>query len=172
MTMHEDALSHPIEARKVLADHEDLIVVGTGQVFPEPVKGCDTFCLEMLWVVREANLIMNAISADRMLTRLLKVHYDADVQVEHRLDDVVLLHLSSAGPLRTNHFILNHVRVESDDRRIFTPSPLLFCASLAEAEGALEPVLALKLLLLQCFSGLGVVSKAHILVVGQRESLY
>ena len=64
MAVHEDLLAHLfIETAHVLADHEDELLFGTGQVLPIPVEGCDAVGLEALRIVTEADLVINAITA-------------------------------------------------------------------------------------------------------------
>ena len=63
MAVHEDLLTHLfIETAHVLTDHEDEILLGTGQVLPVPIKSRDTVRLEALRIVTEADLVINAIA--------------------------------------------------------------------------------------------------------------
>ena len=81
MTVHENTLTHAVEARKVLADREYNVVIRARQVLPEPVECRDAMRLKRFWVVRKANTVDDAITTTGMLTRFLQIHNDANVQV-------------------------------------------------------------------------------------------
>lgn len=65
--------------------------------------------------------------------------------LEHLRYDIVLFHFARARSLRANDFALDQVGVEAVDHWVLAPLPLLFRASRAEAESALETVFAAKL---------------------------
>ena len=99
MTMNENTLAHLVKPAHILTDHEHFLVIGTSQVLPIPVKSRNAMRLKSLRVVRETDCIVDAISADSMLTGLLQVDNYADVEVHHLRDHVILLNLASARPL-------------------------------------------------------------------------
>ena len=97
--------------------------------------------LKSLRVVREADCVVNAVAAHRVLPWLLQIDHYAHLQVLHLLDHVMLLYEAIAWALRPNQFTLNHVRVKAlDGERALGLLPLLLCTCLAEAESALKAV--------------------------------
>ena len=88
MAVDEDALAHLVEARHVLQDDEDEVIRRARKILPEPVERGHSMRLELLWVVGEADVRVDAICAQGVLTWLLKVDYYSDVQprVKKKLD--------------------------------------------------------------------------------------
>ena len=148
VAVDEDTLTHLIEAREVLADHEDKFIVGACQILPKPIECCDSVRLKLLGVVRESNFIDDAVSTECMLTRLLQIDDHSDFEIEQLLHYIVLAYQSRAGALRPYQFVLDHVGMKACDDRLSTLSPILALTALAEAERALEAVHARKFLLL------------------------
>ena len=106
--------------------------------------------LKSLWVVREADCVVNAVAAHRVLSRLLQIDHYAHLQVLHLLDHVMLLYKAITWALRSNQFTLDHVRVKAlDGERALGLLPLLLCTCLAKAESALKAVYPSKLGLLK-----------------------
>ena len=109
MAMHEDFLIHLVESRNILAYHKNHFFFWAGQILPIPVERRDAMGLELLWIVAETDLIADSVSAERVFTRLLQVYDNADLQLEHLRDHLVLLNQARAGPLRTDKFTLDKV---------------------------------------------------------------
>ena len=108
MTVHKDSLSHFIESGQILTYHEHVFIRWSGQIYPRPIKGGDAMRLKSLWVVREADRVVNAVAAHRVLSRLLQIDHNAHLQVLHLLDHVMLLYEAGAWALRSDQFTLNH----------------------------------------------------------------
>ena len=139
--MHKDSFSHFIEPSQILTYHEHMFILWSSQIYPRPVEGGDAMRLKNLRVVREADCVVNAVAAQRVLTWLLQIDHYAHIQVLHLLDHVMFLYEASAWALRSNQFTLNHVRVKAlDGERALGLLPLLLCTCLAEAESALKAV--------------------------------
>ena len=114
--MHEDPLVHLlIETTHILHDHQHLFIFRASQVLPVPIERCDSVRLELLGVVTEADFIIDAISAKRVLARLLQVDNHSNVEREHLRNDLELLNEACARPLRAHDFIHDKVRVEATD---------------------------------------------------------
>ena len=77
MTMHENTLAHLVESTHVLHDHENFLFIRASQIFPIPVESGNSVRLEFLWIVAEADFIIDTVGAERMFTRLLQVNYHA-----------------------------------------------------------------------------------------------
>ena len=78
----------------------------------------------------------------------------------HLLNDIKIFNLFGAGPLRANYFVLNQIRVQAADVRLFALFPLFFSASTSKAESALKSVHSAKVLLL-CLHGRIVLGKSY-----------
>ena len=141
VAVHKDSFSHFIETGQILAYHKHVLVLWSGQIYPRPVEGGDAMRLKSLRVVREADRVVDAVAAHRVLPWLLQIDYDTHLQVLHLLDHVMLLYEAVAWALRSDQFALNHVRVKAlDGERALALLPLLPVARLAEAESALKAV--------------------------------
>ena len=64
-------------ARRVVG--RNCFIVGAGQVLPIPVERGYASGLEVLWVVRKADSVVDPISAKRVLTGLLQVDNDSNL---------------------------------------------------------------------------------------------
>ena len=119
--------------------------------------------LKHLWVVRKSDLVVDSIGAECMLSRFLQIDNYSNIQTEHLRYDIILLHFPCAGSLRADDFVFNQVRVKPLDNWILAVTPLLFSASLAEAESALEAMLATEFLPdEQALFGLGVICNRNV----------
>lgn len=82
MAVDENFLAHAVVSVDVLANNEDELVLGAGQVFPVPVESSDPMRLQSLWIITEADFIVDTISTKGMLPRLLQVDHHTDVQTK------------------------------------------------------------------------------------------
>jgi len=65
MTVNEDLLSQfLVESAHVLHDHEDLLFARARQILPVPVERRDAKGLELLGIVAEADVVVNAVTAE------------------------------------------------------------------------------------------------------------
>ena len=109
MAMDEYALTHGVKSTDILADDQHQFIVRACQVLPVPVKSRDSMSLESLWVIREADLVIDAISTKRVLSWLLQIDHDANIQVKHLRNDIVLLNLASAWSLRADNLVHDQI---------------------------------------------------------------
>lgn len=79
MAVNEYFLAHFIKTAHVLANDKNCFIVGAGQVLPVPVERGYASGLEVLWVVRKADSVVDPISAKRVLTGLLQVDNDSNL---------------------------------------------------------------------------------------------
>lgn len=132
MAVNEYFFAHFVKTAHVLANDKNCFIVGAGQVLPKPVECCYSNGLEVLWIVRKSDSVVDAISAECMLTWLLQIYNDSNLDpsqqtkvrmhacryikklrmlylLEHLLNDIVLLHQTGARSLRANNFTLDQV---------------------------------------------------------------
>ena len=65
VTVNEDLLAHLfVKSAHVLHDHEDLLFAGACQILPVPVERRDAKGLELLGIVAEADVVVNAVTAE------------------------------------------------------------------------------------------------------------
>ena len=102
MAMHKDFLSHFIKAIQVLADHEDMLVIGASEVLPEPVKCRNARSLKCFRVIWKADIVSDTITAERVLAGLLQIHNHANFQILHLSNYIELLHQPRAWSLWPN----------------------------------------------------------------------
>ena len=82
--MYENSFTHLIKTAYILTDHQHFLVLRTCQILPIPVKSGDAMGLELLWIVRETDLIIYSIGTHRVFTRLLQVNNYAYIQAKDR----------------------------------------------------------------------------------------
>ena len=79
MAVNEYFLAHFVKTAHVLANDKNCFIVGAGQVLPKPVECGYSNGLEVLWIVRKADSVVDTIGAERMLTGLLQIDNDSNL---------------------------------------------------------------------------------------------